>query len=385
MASGIRIPFVADVRDWVRGTRTIRDDLGDVERDLEGLAREADDTAGDIERDFEAAGRDIEDVFADIEREAERSFDDIERKADQTDIGDQLSRSARQSKMAEVGAELGDELSENLGEGFRSGNFADTIFESLTSLAPVLGPLGVVIGGAAGLAGGILRGMADTAEDIQAAATSLFDNIAGDAELSGKQASQAFRRGWLEDQDIDDQLEAIFGSMQEGWRKVEERTIQTGLEADVVAAAYLGNADALALVDAALAGNQLRYRDILTEQGKVFDTDRARWEQLEDVKDTLGDEAAALQAIINKGQPLQKQNEDNLRLYRLRRDAIDDISGAKPPNFESLANQLGTVKSDAERAKWALDNMPTNKTVRITVNPVNVPPGPLRRAILDSP
>jgi hypothetical protein len=388
MASGIRIPFVADVRDWLRGTRTVRDDLDDIERGLDDVAdsgrdsardlergftdasrdiedsfrdveRSGRDSARDLERGFESSGDDIERVFSDIERDAEQALDDIERKASSTDIAAEIGKSNRRGKMAEVGAELGDELSENLGEGFRSGDMASVVTESLTSLAPALGVVGIAIGGIAGLAGGIIRGTQQATENITNAASSLFGQIVDAAEEQGWAAADAFRTGYLDNKSIDTGLEQLFGTMEEGWRKVQERTLQTGVAADTVALAYLGNADALDVVETAIEDNNAAYQRVRDEQGRVKDSDFARYLELEDQADALDVQKRALVDIKNKGVPLLEQNKQNAETYRVRRNAIRDISNTRPPDFESLEDALKSGASYSDTIRWNLNNMPT--------------------------
>jgi ABC-type transporter Mla subunit MlaD len=112
--AGINIPFLANVREFLRGKRQVTDGLSDVADDLADLARDAD-----------RAGDKLGDELVDGAERAEDAVDDLRRRID--DALDTVRKSSRQA---------GDDLGDNVHKGAqRASEGLDTLKEESAQTA----------------------------------------------------------------------------------------------------------------------------------------------------------------------------------------------------------------------------------------------------------
>lgn len=347
------MPFVADVADWLRGTRAISTDLEQLSGDLRDTARDADRAADGIERSWEDAADDSARAFRTFADDVDDAFDRVRRDADKAgaDVADDLSDglSARKGRVGAVGAEVGDELVENLGEAVRSGNPADLVLESFTSLGPALGALGIGAAVVTGLVSSFINKAQEERQRLVDAASSLFDSVAGNAELTGREAAAAFRRGFVEVGEVGAQLQTILGTdtVVDAWSRVGTLVERTGLSADDVTAAILGNRDALALVEAALLRNDAAadgvYRRIRATDGGASELAQS----LSDSLAPLDDQKNALRDVRKIGSEAADQNARAAENQRLAREAT---KGLKAQMREAKGEASGTA-DQADRVR----------------------------------
>ena len=218
MARGIRIPFVAEVREFIRGTDDVERALDDVSDSLDDLSRDGKDTGRDLERNLEGgadalddlgdeakdAGRDLERTFRDIRKDAEKAEDALEDVGDGAKKGfDKVEREAETA--GQVVADESRQSAAELGSSF-DGSFESIVdgFRDVASSAGVeLGGLGGVIvgfGAAAGigLVTKIVEGMNEKRQQLFESAQSLFDGLTEYAEDSGVSAGKALTEGILD-------------------------------------------------------------------------------------------------------------------------------------------------------------------------------------------
>lgn len=129
----IRIDFLSNVRDLLRGTKQAEDAFDDVADSLDDVARDGDQALGRLERSFR-----------DVARRAKTTSDEVVRD---------------QRRMGERSAEVGQEIRQNLGEGIANaarGDFAslaDTIGDTLGGAVAGIGGIGTAALGVAGAFG----------------------------------------------------------------------------------------------------------------------------------------------------------------------------------------------------------------------------------------
>lgn len=387
---GIRIPFVAEVSGWLRGTRAISDDLSGLSNDLRDTARAADRTADDVERNLEDAADDSARAFRDFANDVDDALDRVRRDADRT--GDEASRdladglSKGRGRVGAVGAEIGDEVVENLGEAVRSGNPADLVLETFTSLGPALGALGI----GAALVTGIVKSFIDKANEqrqrITDAAASLFDDVVGNADLTGRQAADAFRRGFVEAGQVGAQLSSILGTdtVVDAWSRVGELVTETGLDAATVTSAILGNRDALALVEAALGRNSEAVDGVYERIQNTTGTASDLAVELDKSLGPLDAQKSALDEIQTLGEGAADANERSAQANKTAREVT---KGLKREMRESR-NATGETADKADRVKRNLEganraaadldrtlSKPVTKQVVIDWNNTQLPEG----------
>lgn len=114
MARGINIPFISDVRDFLRGTSSVEDSLDDVAGALDNVGETASDSARTAERSLDGIG----DTAQDSARTAERALDGVgdalgDVSDDARDVGRDMTRSLGD------GAEEGQDAAQRLESSFR--------------------------------------------------------------------------------------------------------------------------------------------------------------------------------------------------------------------------------------------------------------------------
>jgi hypothetical protein len=239
MAKGISINFLADVRDFLRGTKNVEEELDDVADSLDNLAK-----------DGENAVEDVEKSFRELAKEAKASG-----KAAGDGLGDGVKKGAKDAEDAtEV---LKKEAIANLSEVTSSfdgsvESLADGIQGTLGGIVQDLGPLGIAAGaaGAAGV-GLIIKAFTDAEEEaqktrdrVQALAETLID--VGDAGVPIEYVAE--------------QLKLIAVGADESRKKfkdIKKEAKDLGLEVGGLAYAYAGGTDELE--------NQLEVLDDLLE------------------------------------------------------------------------------------------------------------------------
>lgn len=414
MARGVQIALTLNPRDFIKGLKTIETDLDDVkdalddlgdteldldtdkaERGLEDIESAAQSAGEEVESELESGAEAAESAFANLAREAKSEIDEIEtaaRNADVTpdfdSIGEGIESTAGSAKQA-VGilmGEIAEELTESWGEAVRSGDYGDAIRETFSNLAQIggaaFGPVGAV-GGAIGAV--VLTGLYDKLTDSEAKARiseatgQLFDSVES-AELSGAQAARAFTRGFVEEGEIGSQIQQALGTedVASAWSEVGKIVGDTGLDAQTVTEALLGQPAALAEVQTALGNNKSAYEDILTEAQNLNLEGAEGLTYKQDEKKVLDDQAAALSDLVGLSEEQVTANEEALAADQIRRGVTDDIKGNTKGAKDNVQNTkdkgLPTLKGDAKaasdktgKAKSDLENMP-DPSVKLSVD-----------------
>jgi hypothetical protein len=346
---GIRVPFVAEVSEWLRGTRAISDDLDGLSADLRDTARDADRVSDQVGRDLVDAADDGSDAFRKFARDVDDSLDRVRRDADRTgeqvsdDLSDGLSRG--KGRVGAVGSEVADEFTENFGEAIRSGNPADAVLETFTSLGPALGVLGIGAAVAAGIVNQFVRKADEQRARITGAAASLFDDVIGNAELTGRDASDAFVRGWVEAGEVGSRLSESLGTdtVVEAWQRVGELVQQTGLDEQTVTSAVLGTRDALDLVEAALRRNDDAADAVYQRIEQLPGTASDLAVELDASLDPLDAQADALREIGTLGGAALAANERNRRTYELASGVVAGLTAEQQRSRDAAAQTAERV------------------------------------------
>lgn len=164
----IKIPFVADVDGFIRGTKDVERGLDDVADALDDLDRS---TAGDkVEQDLEGIGKAADASAEKVETSFRQAFKDVEAqgrtstrkvKDDVDDVGSHGS-----ATLHEFSQEAKQNVAESVSSFTGSAESAvDAVQSTFGGLVSALGPAGVV-GAALAAAGiGLLRGMATKAQE----------------------------------------------------------------------------------------------------------------------------------------------------------------------------------------------------------------------------
>lgn len=372
MARGLVIPLTADIRKFIRGMRLSADAVEEIGEEFDDIERKSDDAADDMVRNYE------------------RAFDRLERAADQADLDLDVSKGIKDaggSAKVAAGAlagEVVDEFVENWGEAVRSGDYAGAVRETLSQLGSiggaVGGPVGALIGGAValGLTTAFDAALRDS-QRVREAMENIFDQVTA-AELGGKKAAAAFRRGFVDEASIDEQIVEATGadSLVAAWEEVGRIAAQTGLSQTVVTQALLGQKDAVKEVQGALKGVNTELDGVQvtaeTVNGLYGETLTVQSQQVSELKNQRGE----LEGLLGTAEGQLQANRDTAKVEQDRRGVLkdikaqtkgikDDVKGTPDIDIKTNVNrrEYDNLKADISRPKSF------DITARLSVNAAN--------------
>lgn len=276
MAKGISINFLADVRDFLKGTKNVEDGLDDVADSLDDVVKEGDQ-----------ANEKLEDSFRELAKAAKKSGDDI---------GDGMKQGF---KKAEDGAqELKDEANSTAKEAAASfDGSAESIVDAFQEVAANafagFGPAGAVAGLALAAGIGIATAEFQKSEEAAAAAKDRVRELGLAFIESGADVAQV--------EAFQEALQGIITNADDAAVKVDDLRKFTKKYGDAVpsvaefATAYAGNADAIKSVTKELEAA------IEAEKEKEFRTAAGA--------KASGDKQRAYQGEIDKLKGIQEETE----------------------------------------------------------------------------
>lgn len=348
MAKGISINFLADVRDFLKGTKNVEDELDDVADSLDDVAREGEQATEKLEDGFKElakaskkAGDDIGDNFKKGTAKAEEGLNDLQENS--------------KSNAKEVAASF-DGSVESIVDGFQG--LAAEAFEGF-------GAAGLIAGAA--LAAGIGLATAEfqrTEEEAQKARERI-------GEL-GLAMIEAGAQGERPLESVIEALQGIVSNSDDAVKKfsdIQRAAKFVGNSAEDLALAYAGQQDALegqldvlddliakeqAVTDAQ-ADNASRFAAVT--QGKVDTLEKQR-EELERIQEETENAAAIEQAWLKSGgAEIQAKNEAIATINQ----AYDDAVGAVEDfiNEESGVLDVEAYLAAIDARKQALDEYQT--------------------------
>jgi hypothetical protein len=228
MAKGIAINFLADVRDFLRGTKNVEEELDDVA-----------DSLDDVAKDGVKATEKLEDGFNDLRKKAKQAGEDIEK-----GIGGGTKKGAKEGESAtevykkEAIANISEVTSSFTGSWESA---ADAVQGTLGGVVADLGPVGAAAGAAGALGVGLLTAaLVKMEEDAKKAQERIADLAI--------QMIDAGTRGEIPLEVINDNLKLIISSSEEATKKFRDIQLQSKLnatDANRMAVAYAGNEKAI--------------------------------------------------------------------------------------------------------------------------------------------
>jgi hypothetical protein len=318
MAKGISINFLADVRDFLKGTKNVEDELEDVADSLDDVAREG-----------EQATEKLEDGFKELAKATKKAGDDVgdnmKKGYKEAEKGSDALKENAQANAKEVTASF-DGSVESIVDGFQG--LAAEAFEGF-------GPAGIVAGFA--LAAGIGLATAEFQKTEEAAQRSK-ERI---AEL-GQAMIDSGAAGEIPLSDVIERLQAIVTNSEDAVKKfsdIEKAVDKVGGSAEDLAVAYAGNEKALE--------NQLEVIgdliDIQNEQAKNAVDNGARQTTVQNEKIEL------LQTQQTELQGVQKEIEDAAAVEQ----AWLSAGGAE---FLAKEEAISNINAAYDEAVFGVDN-----------------------------
>lgn len=224
MAKGISINFLADVRDFLKGTKNVEDELDDVADSLDDVAKEG-----------EQSTEKLQDSFRDLAKATKKAGDDV---------GDNMKRGF---KKAEDGAqEFRDEANSTAKEAAASfDGSAESIIDAFQEIAANafagFGAAGAIAGLAAAAGIGVVSKSILDAEEQANVAKQRVEELGAAMIEAGDSSERPL-------QSVVDQLQAIVSNSDDAVKKfkdIERASKFVGTSAEDLALAYAGQSDAL--------------------------------------------------------------------------------------------------------------------------------------------
>lgn len=385
--AGIKIPFLSDVRDFLRGTKDIEDAIEDVVDSLDDVGDAGDDAGKETSDAFDKAAREGTDSADKLERKFRDAFDTVRKES--KDAGTAVGRNIEDGtdKAASGFTDLKDEAGSSGREAAASfgGEFediSDFIQETAANAFGGFGPLGAAAGVAAavgiGLAQTALQGLADKINESKEEAAALATEVAeGGKGLAGLDLTSIFREWSAEIQDArswwelwqDDAVTNIENVIAAGERAkdidlgevwsalnspdvdaaagvLERYTQRLGelrdeRERNIALANGSDEGQAAANLVAALDDQIRGYEDITDAMRPVIEQ-RQQAEQL--AREMLAAENDVTVAVVEQAEELRAQTEAQAGLAEVRRDAID----ATRELFDAETNYAATLATTSE-------------------------------------
>lgn len=162
---GVRIPIVAEVSDWLRGTKRVTDSLDDIS-----------DEFRDVTRAGQKSADDVADAFRDAARKTDRAFKDVDTHEGFAAIGEEAADTSREVAASFSGS------ADDIAGGFQ---------ELAANAGAAFGPIGLAAGAVGAVAVNALVGAFTQAKEQLAQITGdLFDEMVNNAGKVGEE----FRR-----------------------------------------------------------------------------------------------------------------------------------------------------------------------------------------------
>jgi hypothetical protein len=228
MAKGISINFLADVRDFLRGTKNVEEELDDVA-----------DSLDDVAKDGVKATEKLEDGFNDLRKKAKQAGDDIEK-----GIGEGTKKGAKQGEQAtdvykkEAIANVSEVTSSFTGSWESA---ADAVQGTLGGVVADLGPAGAAIGAAGAIGIGLLTQAIIQAEEAAKETTARIGEL-------GLEMIEAGSAGEVPLETVIENLKQIITNSEEATKKFQDIARASkfvGTQVEQLALAYAGNEEAL--------------------------------------------------------------------------------------------------------------------------------------------
>jgi hypothetical protein len=328
MAKGISINFLADVKDFLRGTKNVEDELDDVADSLDDVAKDGDKATEKLEKSFK-----------DLAKAAKASGDDIEKGIGQgTRRGTQEAEKATDVYKKEAIANVSEVTSSFTGSWESA---ADAVQGTLGGVVADLGPAGMAIGAAGALGIGLLtQAIIQSEEEAEEAKTRI-------AEL-GQAMIDAGASGEVPLEMLIENLKEIVSNSDEARKKfqdIEAASRKAGTSAEQMAIAYAGNNEA-----------------IEAQIGLVDELIDAHEKEI-DAQETGGRRAVGVQD--NKTKALEEQRNELIKIQEETAKAAEiEQAWLASGGAEYLAKQeaISNIDQAYDDAVFSVDNFVNQET-----------------------
>jgi ABC-type transporter Mla subunit MlaD len=364
----IKIDFISNVRDLLRGTKSVEDAFDDVADSLDDVVRDSDRSLEKLEDSFEDLGDTIDDVRRDGAESLgrlERTFRDV---ADASkDAGRDVGRNMDEGfEKAKRGAdEFKDEANSTAKEAAASfdgsaESIGDAFQEVAANAFAGFGPLGAAAGIAAAAGLGVVSqtilGQQEAADELKARLADAYKTAAEEG------------RAYLDTaQIIAEASDLMFNTDRAAeWKRVQEDAKELGLDVYDVIAANAGAQDKQrlvqerinALIDASVEKNKYlpeQYRETADGPLKAMGE---RWREIIDATEEEAQKARSLSDVHKQAHEEQRQQIARTRAadqsrYEALADHINRIPSAKTVTIRYDTDESRLYAAQRRAEAWA--------------------------------
>ena len=322
MAKGISINFLADVRDFLKGTKNVEDQLDDVADSLDVVAKEG-----------EQSTEKLEDGFRELAKAAKKSGDDIgdgmkKGFKEASEGADALSENTK-SNAKEVAASFDGSI-ESIADGFQG--LAAEAFEGF-------GPAGLAAG--ALVAAGIGLATAEIQRNEEAA------KLAKERTIELGQAFIESGAGVAGLESFNEQLKLIISNADDAPKKLEE--IQK------LAKDFPDLADDISTMAVAFAGNEDATKEMIKQLDEAAKAERAYADNVAEGDTYHESRAQTLEKEKAKLEQVQKATEDAARIEQ-------EWLASGGAESQAKADAIGVINAAYDEAVYAVDNFKNAET-----------------------
>jgi len=322
MAKGISINFLADVRDFLKGTKNVEDQLDDVADSLDVVAKEG-----------EQSTEKLEDGFRELAKAAKKSGDDIgdgmkKGFKEASEGADALSENTK-SNAKEVAASFDGSI-ESIADGFQG--LAAEAFEGF-------GPAGLAAG--ALVAAGIGLATAEIQRNEEAA------KLAKERTIELGQAFIESGAGVAGLESFNEQLKLIISNADDAPKKLEE--IQK------LAKDFPDLADDISTMAVAFAGNEDATKAMIKQLEEAAKAERAYADNVAEGDTYHESRAQTLEKEKAKLEQVQKATEDAAKIEQ-------EWLASGGAESQAKADAIGVINAAYDEAVYAVDNFKNAET-----------------------
>lgn len=240
----IKIPFIADVTSFIRGTKDLHESLDDVADSLDDITKAGARVDVQVGDDLESVGREADESAEKVERSFREAFKAVEAqgrtssrkvKQDVDEVGERGSSTIR-----EFGSEARQNVAESLSSFTGSASSAvDAVQSTFGGLVSALGPAGLLGAGVVAAGIGMARGLFEKSQEEAERLAERVSAIFGELRDSAGAVSFDFKSEAISQLlDNADDLKAIFGT--DDIKAFNRELLALGLAGDQTATLFEG-------------------------------------------------------------------------------------------------------------------------------------------------
>jgi hypothetical protein len=370
----IKIEFLSDVKDVVRGADTIADKLQDVAGDLQDMAKAGDRSSDKLTDSFKDVSKGLDGAGDDAKTFQERAAHAFKAVADKAEKSGKDVGTSQKQGLEKAGQGLDDFKSEANGTARETaasfdgsadsiaGSFQEVAANAFAGFGPAGAAAGLAVAAGLGIAQAMLQGNADKANELGERVTEL----AGKIREAGGDLGQVDFRAEMEEwglgiQDTKEWWELFQDSAKTGLDTIKEKAGAAGVSWVDAFKGTKGTMDdsrtALEQVDKALQAakdSAVTYVNAIDGSTVTDEGDQKKIKALEELKKGYEENITTQQDAAEQSRLLDAAGIKTTAQIEAEKDALDDANDALATHASKLAEAAGAaLNADEAELQWS--------------------------------